>query len=155
MWNPYQRYRTLDFEARKLLWRAVALLPLISCSLRLRGFQKTKEKLQRKILLSLARNTAKENTSEAVQKTCRVVRAGAHYGIVRPTCLVESMALWYLLQRQGIPVILRMGVHKLPDRFEAHAWVEYEGEALNQTEELHRHYAVFDSEFSDLPGEKL
>ena len=38
--------------------------------------------------------------------------------------------------------------------FESHAWVEYEGRALNEAEEVHQHYAAFASEFSDLPGEK-
>lgn len=137
-----------------LFWRAVILLPLISCSLRLHGFQKTKEKLQSRISRTLGQCTAKEGTADGVQKTSRVVRSAAHYGLVRPTCLAESMALWFLLQKQGIPVFLRMGVRKLSRKFEAHAWVEFEGEALNQTEELHRHYAAFDSEFSDLPRGK-
>jgi len=82
-----------------------------------------------------------------------MVRAGARYGILRPTCLVESLALWYLLQKQTIPAQLRIGVRTLPEKFEAHAWVEYQGVALNQSEEQHRHYAAFDRGFSNLPGE--
>jgi hypothetical protein len=72
---------------------------------------------------------------------------------LRPTCLVESLALWYLLQEQRVPADLRIGVRKMSGEFEAHAWVEYAGAALNQTEEQHRHYAAFDRGFSDLPGD--
>ena len=86
--------------------------------------------------------------------TCRMVKAGAHYGIARPTCLGESLTLWYLLQKQGVPAALRIGVRKVSEKFEAHAWVESAGAALNQQEEPHQHYAAFDSGFSDLPGEK-
>lgn len=140
-------------EARKLFWRATALLPQIAISLRLRGFKRTLNALQKKPP-SAARTAAKNVApADAVQMTCRMTKAAARYGVIRPTCLVESLALWYLLETQKIPVSLRIGV-KTTHRFEAHAWVEYAGAALNQTEEQHRHYAVFDNAFSDLPGEK-
>jgi len=154
MWKAFQRYRALDPEAQRLFGRAVTLLPLIALSLRFRGFKKTKEALQKRLPLNFAQGISQERAKETVQKTCRMVRAGAHHGIVRPTCLVESLALWYLLQKQGIPACLRIGVRKLSEKFEAHAWVEYEDAALNQPDEVHQHYAAFDSGFSDLPGEK-
>jgi len=156
MWKPFQRYRALDPAARRLFWRAVTLLPLISLSLRFRGFKNTKEALQKKLPLNSGPATTNDNDKEAesVAAICRMVRAGSHYGILHPTCLVESLALWYLLQEQKIPAQLRIGVRRLPEKFEAHAWVEYEGVALNQAEEAHKHYAAFDSGFSDLPGEK-
>jgi hypothetical protein len=154
MWKPLQRYRALDPEARSLFWRTVTLLPLISLSLRARGFNKTKEALQKKLPPNLSRKTVKNIAQEMAQKTCRMVRAGAHYGLGQPTCLVESLALWHLLQSQGIPAQLRIGVRKSSEKFEAHAWVEYEGVALNQADKQHQHYSAFDSGFSDLPGEK-
>jgi hypothetical protein len=83
-----------------------------------------------------------------------MVRAAEHYGLTRCTCLEESLALWYLLGRQNISSRIRIGVRRQAGKFEAHAWVEYEGEALNQPEELHRHYAPFESEFDTLPAEK-
>jgi hypothetical protein len=155
MWKPFQRYRALDPETRKLFWRALTLLPRVALSLRFRGFKKTREVLRKKLSPGCLQQTEKENAAEAVQKTCRMVKAAAHYGFVHPSCLAESLALWHLLQRQSIPARLRIGVRKLPESFEAHAWVECEGAALNQTEELHRHYVAFDRGFSDLPGEEL
>jgi|SRR5271169_3453207 len=154
MWKPFERYRALDPEARKLFGHAVILLPRIALSLRMRGFKKTKDALQKKLPLTSSQRTRNETTAKLVQKTCRMVRAGARYGIFHPACLVESLTLWYLLQKQSIPASLRIGVRKLSEQFEAHAWVEYAGEALNQSEEQHQHYAAFDSGFSDLPGEE-
>jgi post-segregation antitoxin (ccd killing protein) len=85
-----------------------------------------------------------------VQTTCRMVLAAARYGLVRPTCLVESLTLWYLLRQQNISAALRIGVSKTAEKFEAHAWVESGGMALNQAAEPHQHYAAFDSEFCNL-----
>ena len=153
MWKAFQRYRALDPEARGLFRRAVLLLPQISFSLRARGFTKTKDTLQKKLSHALPKLSPHEISPKQVQKTCRMVKAAARYGVVQSTCLVESLALWYLLQKQGIPALLRIGVRKL-EKFEAHAWVEHQGTALNQSGEQHRHYAAFDSGFSDIPGEK-
>ncbi len=152
MWKLLQRYKALDPEARKLFWRAVTLLPLITLSLRLRGFKKTSQALQKKLPPAGPQEMTKEKRAEKVEKACRMVKAGARYGIVHPTCLVESLALWYLLQRQRLSVQVRIGVRKISEKVEAHAWVEFDGVALNQTEGAHQHYAAFDSGFSDLPG---
>jgi Transglutaminase-like superfamily len=81
-----------------------------------------------------------------------MVRAAGRFGIVQPTCLVESLALWHLLDEQKISSTLRIGVRKSRRKFEAHAWVEYAGNVLCQTEE-HRHYAAFNSELLDRSGE--
>jgi hypothetical protein len=77
-----------------------------------------------------------------------MVRAAARSGPGRPTCLAESLALWWLLRWQGCIAELRIGVRKLAGTFEAHAWVECDGAVLNDADEVHRHYAGFDSSFS-------
>ena len=64
------------------------------------------------------------------------------------------MTLWYLLREQGITACLRIGVRKENEEFEAHAWVEHGGEALNQPEALHHHYAAFDQELLEPPAEQ-
>jgi len=149
MWKAFQRYRALDPEARGLFRRAAFLIPQITTSLHLRGFKKTQRALQDH-LSSASRELRNGDIEPIVQTTCRMVRAGARYGLIRPTCLVESLTLWYLLRRQNVPATLRIGVRKASEKFEAHAWVECQGTALNQPEEPHQHYAAFDNGFSDL-----
>jgi hypothetical protein len=51
----------------------------------------------------------------------------------RALCLEQSLVLYYLLRRQGVPVRFAMGVQAHP--FAAHAWVEHRGEPLNDIEE--------------------
>ena len=41
-------------------------------------------------------------------------------------CLEQSLVLWWLLRRRGIAADLRIGARKDSDRFEAHAWVEFD-----------------------------
>lgn len=153
MWTALQHYRALEPELRKLFWRAVVLESCLSLSLWFYGFNRTKESLQRVLPATLPISVDSESARQTVQKTCRMVSAAARYGMVRPTCLVESLALWHLLRLQHISASLRIGVRKVAQKFEAHAWVEYEGAALNQAGQQHRHYSAFDASFSDLPGE--
>jgi hypothetical protein len=133
--------------------RAAALLPVVKASVRLRGFKKTKQSLEERQRKKSARAAQTRTASEQVLRTSRMVRAAAHWAIVRASCLEESLTLWHLLRKQGHAARLRIGVRKTAEKFEAHAWVEYEGVALNHMEEMHRHYAAFESEFSEQSGE--
>jgi len=153
MWEPLQRYRALDPEARKTFRRAAAFLPLVRISLRWRGFKKTQEWLQGKLPADNSQPAQPQFAPARVEMTCRMVRAAVHYGFSGVTCLEESLTLWYFLRRQSHAAHLRIGVRKQAEKFEAHAWVEVAGTPLNQTEEVHQHYAAFKSEFSSLPEE--
>jgi hypothetical protein len=55
------------------------------------------------------------------------------------------MTLWWMLRREGVEGELHIGARKQGTRFEAHAWVELDGQVLNDGEEVHQHYARFDS----------
>ena len=153
MWKAFQRYKALDSEARKLFWQATILLAVAAVSLRLRGFRGTKESLQRKLARQRSEPSRPGGQEAALEMTCRMVKAGAQYGLGHPTCLEQSLVLWYLLQSRRIPARFRIGVRKAAGKFEAHAWVEYEGTRLNQAEELHQHYVAFEGDLSDLPEE--
>ena len=115
----------MERVARGLFLRAAALLPLISLSLRLRGFGKTQASLQK--YLSIPSKEDDSSVPRRVDVTVRMVRAAVRHSIGHPSCLEESLALWWLLGRQGIASELRIGVRKHDEKFEAHAWVEREG----------------------------
>ncbi len=51
----------------------------------------------------------------------------------RAVCLEQSLALYLLLRRRGVPAELRLGVQAYP--FYAHAWVELDGEPVNEDRE--------------------
>jgi hypothetical protein len=152
MWERLQRFRALDSAARVLFLRGSVLLPLISLGLRFRGFNATQAVLRNFLSSSNgATRPPAANEAEEAARTARMVRAAAHYGFGHPTCLEKSLALWWLLARQGIASSLRIGTRKAAGEFAAHAWVEYKGAALDEFDEVHRHYAAFDAAFPAIP----
>ena len=152
MWEPVQRFRALAPEARKTFLRAAVLLPAISLSLKLRGFCATQQTLQD---LSVASNSASSGNniredvadSERITRAVRMVNAAARYEWGGFTCLEKSLALWWLLRRDGTASRVRIGARKSAGKLEAHAWVERDGVALNEPLQEHRHYATFDAAF--------
>lgn len=132
-----------------MFFRAAVLLPAISVSLKLRGFRATQESLQN---FSVASNPGKYSSEEVanaepVEMAVRMVNAAARYGWGRPSCLEKSLALWLLLRQQGTVSSVRIGARKDGGKFQAHAWVERDGVALNEPGDEHRHYATFDAAF--------
>ena len=153
MWERFRRFSALERPAQELFLRAVVLLPLVALSLRWRGFRATQAALQR--FLS---NAKPEPDAALVSKdaavTAHMVNAADRHGMVHPSCLAKSLTLWWLLARQGISSNLRIGIRKEKEKFEAHAWVECDGAALNEPDERHHHYAAFDAAFSSPPEER-
>jgi len=137
-----------------MFWRSVFLLPLAKASLRWRGYNRTYASLERYLTVTALPAGASSDIAERVPRTCRIVGAAQRRSPWKFTCLEESLVLWYLLRGQGIAARLRIGVRKIGEKFEAHAWVEYNGEALNQPGQLHRHYAAFDQEIPEPPAER-
>jgi Transglutaminase-like superfamily len=143
MWEPLRRFNALDRRAKLLFVRAWIALFWISLSLRWRGFRATNATLRPQLAPS-----SKKIDGSVTATTVRLVRAAARHSFVRPTCLQESLTLWWLLARQGIPAELRVGVRKDGPKFAAHAWVESEGVALNEPNSQHQHYAAFKTELA-------
>jgi len=152
MWERLRRFSALERPAQELFLRAVVLLPLVTLSLRWRGFRETQAALER--FLSKANpGPAAALASKVAAVTAHMVNAADRHGLVHPSCLAKSLTLWWLLGRQGIPSHLRIGIRKEKEKFEAHAWVEREGTALNEPEEHHHHYAAFDASLAASPPE--
>jgi hypothetical protein len=132
-----------------MFFRAAVLLPVISLSLKIRGFRATQEALRNCSIRSTAekRLGKRVGDGERAELAVRMVNAAARHGLGRSTCLEKSLALWWLLQREGIASSVRIGARKASGKFEAHAWVERDGVALNEPGDEHRHYATFDAAF--------
>lgn len=66
-----------------------------------------------------------------VHRTTLAVYRASRFGILRPKCLVRSMALHEMLESRGIGGSdVRFGMRRTNGRFEAHAWVEWNGTIL-------------------------
>jgi hypothetical protein len=140
------------------------VLLFVGASLRLRGFGATQRSLQLRFRPSAAaksaENLASNNTapldgsSSRAALTARMVAAAARRSLFHVGCLEQSLTLWYLLRRLEIPSDLRIGTRKSGEQLDAHAWVECNGQALNQEQDLHKHYAAFDEAFTGVERAK-
>src|SRR5882762_5058315 len=126
MWERLRRFRELERPAQSLFLRAMLLLPLVSLSLRWRGFRATQTMLERLTSNGSGGDDSPEITKRAA-RTAHMVSVADQCGLLRFSCLAKSLTLWWLLQRQGIAADLRIGIKKEKETFTAHAWVERNG----------------------------
>jgi len=86
---------------------------------------------------------APEAPRRQISETARRIAIAAAFYPGRAQCLEQSLALFLLLRRRGIPAELRLGVQPFP--FVAHAWVEHEGRPINEQEDFVTRLAPFPS----------
>lgn len=58
--------------------------------------------------------------------------AAARHLPFKTNCLDRAMALWWMLRRRGVAAELCIGARKAYGQFEAHAWVEVGGAAIDE-----------------------
>jgi hypothetical protein len=127
-----------------LLLKAFLVLPLMGLGLRWLGYARLHNRLTHwRPSDKIPAQDQEGILTPRAQATARMVQAAARYGLYRPNCLPQSLALWWLLKRQGIPGVLRIGVSPLGERLEAHAWVEFGGRVLNDGEDASQRFAPF------------
>jgi len=107
---------------------ALALL-LVRARLKARGFGPTVAWARR--VAARARGTGL--APEEVERAAYHVAVAAAFFPGRAVCLEQSLTLYLLLRRRGVPAELRIGVQVYP--FYAHAWVELHGEPVNEDRE--------------------
>src|SRR5690606_6286359 len=87
---------------------------------------------------------ARPEDGARVEEIALAVDRVARLGLGRPLCLVRSLALHRLLVREGVPGSrIRFGVRMESSVFEAHAWVEWNGEVVGEPAEWVRRFQPF------------
>jgi hypothetical protein len=132
----WQKWRALSWADRRLLLAASALLVWARARLPAMDFRPE----------PAGADTARPVPPAAAdlaraQAVARLVGMAAAATPVTVACLHRSVVLWTLLRREGIPCQLRLGAGGTRSGpFEAHAWVECGGVALNErTDHLGRY----------------
>ena len=144
--SRWRRFHQRPAEERAVILRATILLPLTGAGLRVFGFRRWKEWIER--FSSLSRGvTPIEHAAqlEIAARAARAVRSVELHGPATPNCLERSMTLWWLLRRDGVEAELHVGARKISAQLEAHAWVEFGGKVLNDSAEIDKHYSRFDA----------
>ncbi len=131
------KLRDLPSPERTLLVISLLALPAISLSLRLWGFRRIQELLVRLVPARPAGPPGEDRHPwEQAQTVARLVRTAVRHSPWPLSCLTQALALWWLLQRQGLNSRVRLGARLRDSRLEAHAWVEFQERVLNDQEDV-------------------
>ena len=113
-------------EERRTVWTAVAVAPRVRRRLRRHGYAATRE--------WLASRPAAASSAAAVMRADRAMRRLPW----QPRCLERSLVVWWLA---GDGAEIRLGVTPEGRRF--HAWVEQDGQVLNDVPDVAARYLPF------------
>lgn len=61
-----------------------------------------------------------------------------------PNCLVRSLTVWTMLTARGVASELRFGARREGGRTEAHAWVEVDGQVINDSPDVSERFPVLE-----------
>lgn len=129
--HALRRWRALYARQRAWLVVFVAALPLLRLSLRVRGYARTLAMIEAWTRCARTR-TASDRELQAAAELARLARIAGRRGLVTAACLPQALAVYAAIRRRGLAPALRIGVRKPGGGFEAHAWVELDGVALDQ-----------------------
>lgn len=112
----------------------LALITAIDATTRVFGLRRTLRWVR------AAANADAHGSGDVAACAGAVARAAAFYPR-RALCLEQSLALYILLRRRGVSAELRLGVQPRP--FYAHAWVEVDGQPVNESLDLAHTFVAF------------
>ncbi|SRR5260221_3550763 len=143
------KFKALAPSERRLVIAAFALLPLVALGIRAVGLRRVQA------FLAPSAPNARPASAASLERARRIaglVAIAARHGAYRAKCLPLSLTLQRLLQSEGIPSELRVGVRKDGHALVAHAWVEHDGAPLLEARGVHERFAAFDEALAATRG---
>lgn len=124
--------------ARAVLLTIQAWLGLVAFDVaRLAGFSRVHRTLRRR-----RTNAGRQPSCPSAAEIVWAVDEACVWYVRRAACLQRSVVATWLLRQYGIDAELVIGCRPLP--FESHAWVEVDGEVVNDHPQYQKHFTVLD-----------
>lgn len=139
-------WRRLSGRERREFVAFAAIIPIITLALHTIGFRRT----QAALAASIRRRPA--GRTDARDVAVRGLQRARRYAPYRGNCLPQSLALWWRLRRQGLQAEFCLGARLDAGELAAHAWVEADGRALNDSPTVRDRFAAFESLGSSRPA---
>ena len=139
-----RQFGELSFFEKKVLFLSLVALPTIALLLYALGYNKTKFLLS--LLMPPTENLHLPQGDEmaSAYTLARIVHIAARHNIYKTNCLKQSLLLWVLLGRSKLFSEIRLGVQKdSSQQFNAHAWVECNGEPLIDSRDTINRFSAF------------
>lgn len=138
-----RRWRRLRPGERSLPLQALVALPAVALALRLRGLARVQTALQRWPRAPGA--PVARGAADAARRVAWCVYVAATHGLWPANCLQRSVVTVWFLRRRRILGELRIGVRRGADgQLDFHAWVEHDGQVINDHSDVRDRYATFD-----------
>lgn len=136
----WRTYKTFTWTQRTHWLQVRSLLLLTSIGLQLFGFRKLQGVLLQPRSAPLHQDLAMARASASI------VRSAARWNPMGTTCLTRSLVLCWLLQRQRLVAVLRIGIQRQDGQFRAHAWVEVDDIVITDSPNVAMRFLSFDAE---------
>jgi len=143
MTRVIRKFLALPWAERWLLMQAMAALPLVTLTLMTVGPRRCYQDLARLTPIAPGGALTVTNADHRASRTAWLVRIASLHGLAKGSCLAQSLTVWFLLRRQGIPASLRIGVRLQHGRLEAHAWTEHRNRVLDDDADIGRRFSAF------------
>ncbi len=134
--SDWRKLAGLSWDDRRTLARAAAMLAHVKLTLPSVDFRTERE-------ATPVGAHVPEATLARARAIARLVGIASSRVPLGVACLHRSIVLWRLLRKEGIPCELKLGARRDAGPFEAHAWVECAGVALNESEPDLARYSAF------------
>lgn len=147
-----RQFWRLSWRNKLGLAQAMFAMPAIALLMRVMGYRRAKSLLHR-LSAGAPQNPSASSASPEVWTTAQLAAFAAKHSLGRPSCLARSLALWWMLRGRGIASEIRIGVRPAQagkTGIDAHAWVELNGQILNDSPATIAQFAVFEA-MPDLP----
>lgn len=125
-----RRFLTMPGADKYQLARAWLALAAVDVRLRTGSFQRLTRHIERRRAfhdMSIAE-------IEEAKRMARWLELASRHHVVGAHCLHRSLALHAALRRMGLESVLRIGVRKDGTLLRAHAWIELDGQVINDAE---------------------
>ena len=142
-----RKFLELSPEDRVLFLKLWSLLPLVAALLRLLDYPRTLRLLSAGHRPRPRRVDLPQDSMSYALRLGRLARMAGRYVPTNGSCLRQSLLVWWLLRRKGMPAELRIGV-RTQEGFAAHAWVEVDGQPVNDAPDVAERFAPFDGSLS-------
>jgi hypothetical protein len=130
----------LPRDERRAVLAMLWLVPVLHVAVRLLDYRRTRAWLDQRAERRSRKLPGPQGRVEAYRlATSRVTR----YSWLPGNCLSRSLALLWLLRRNGHASELHLGVSLAGGDFAAHAWVTLDGCVLNDTKDVSTRYRPF------------
>lgn len=140
----WQTLREINPLQRRYFLKAVIVHWISLSAIRTVGFGKYFQWINQLLARQASANRSINGVSSQIQKAM-IIEKACRYTSHSSTCLSRSITIYWIMQRQNIPVDLQIGFRIREKILEGHAWIELDGQVLNDDGEVQSLYTIIDN----------